>query len=199
MGARVPELKMTTQRLTLTLVVMVSAMPLEAQPPTDGGRQPTYQQPAIPSNSYDQGRQPVLQGAGTGGNLNIQSFPTTSGVGPVQTQPFSPNYPVLSPYLNLARSGNTPGSLAISYFNFVRPAEQATGSFIGRTPGQYSYQRFGQPVGVENEQDLAPASRPAGTPSGFMNTGGYFNRLGTIGAGARQPARPATAPTAGRR
>lgn len=194
---------MKTHRLNSSLAVLIMATPLVAQQPSpnDANRQPVYQQPAITPNSFDNGRQPVLQGAGSGG-LNVQSFPTQPAVGPIQTQPFSPQYPVLSPYLNLIRGGNTPGSLAVNYFNFVQPAQAATGSYMGRTPGQFSYERFGQPPGFRTDADVeyAPTTRPAGTPSSFMNTGGFFNRMGTIGAGARQPLRqPTTAPTAGRR
>lgn len=188
-----------TAAMMIALAVTATA---GAQQPssTDANRQPVYQQPNIAPSTFDNGRMPVLQGAGSGGSLNVQSFPNQSPIQPIPTQPFSNSRPTLSPYLNLFRGGNTSGLAGIDYYNFVRPAQQMEGAFIGRLPGQGAVDRFGRGVvdqATADQDFLSPAARPAGTPAAFMNTGGYFNRMGSIGMGARPAAR--NNPTPGRR
>ncbi|MBX7105037.1 MAG: hypothetical protein K1X57_13205 [Gemmataceae bacterium] len=162
-------------------------------PPTDGGRQPIEGPTIPPPTGFDQGRIPVTQGAGTG--MTIQGFPAPTGPAPIAQQ-MQPSRPVLSPYLNLFRGAGGGGISAVDYYNFVRPAEQTAGSFIGRP--------FGQSVGpggrgiantVDPETGLQSYARPAGTPSAFMNTGGYFNRMGSIGMAGRAPQAQTSTPS----
>ena len=194
---------MNIRQIAATIFAMSVTTAATAQQPSsaDANRQPVYQQPNIAPSTFDNGRMPVLQGAGNGGSLNVQSFPNQSPIQPIPTQPFSNSRPTLSPYLNLFRGGNVSGLAGIDYYNFVRPAQQLEGAFIGRQPGQGAVDRFGRGVVDQATADqdlfLNPAARPAGTPAAFMNTGGYFNRMGSIGMGVRPAAR--TNPTPGRR
>jgi hypothetical protein len=185
---------MTMRPTAATMIALAITATATAQPPSsaDANRQPVYQQPSIAPSTFDNGRMPVLQGAGSGGNLNVQSFPSQSPIQPVPSQPFSNSRPALSPYLNLFRGGNVGGLGGIDYYNFVRPAQQLEGAFIGRLPGQFAVERFGRGMvdqATADQDYLNPAARPAGTPSAFMNTGGYFNRMGSIGMGVRPAAR----------
>lgn len=173
----------------LTVAAMGSSLSAQQpyQPPaTDQGRVPAFQS-GTGGSSFDQSRQPALQSAGTGvGSFDIQSFPSPQ-VGPMQSQ-FVPPRPALSPYLNLIRGNNFGGIGAIDYFNFVRPAQQANGSFVGRPLGQngpYNRTGFGGGLILDPETNLAATTRGAGGPATFLNYGGYFNRLGTIGQGFR--------------
>src|SRR5262249_20976126 len=113
----------------------------------------------------------------------------------------------LSPFLNL-RSGNF-GNPAVNYYNFVRPY---TGGTFGNTfsPGP-AVTGAGRPpffphqAPVYSSDDDAPARQklrdpdekgvvrvdmpPAGHPSGFMNTHGYFGSAnGMQGLGMPRPA-----------
>src|SRR5579864_7839694 len=77
-----------------------------------------------------------------------------------------PNGPGYSPYLNLLRSGNSPG---FNYYGLVRPQLDAMSAFKG----------LQQQIGV-NQQNLAQlAADTRGLPvtghtAVFLNTGGYF-------------------------
>jgi hypothetical protein len=177
-------------------MVLVSGGLAAAQTPPDQGRQPAFN-PGQAGSAVDQGRIPVLDGAGTG--LTIQSFPSMpAGPLPAQQQPaFQGPRPVLSPYLNLFAGGVGGGFSAVDYFNLVRPAQQASGSFIGRPMGaQMAPGGRGFAGAVDPESGLQSSPRPAGTPSSFMTHGGYFNRLGSIGMTGRQPGFSAPTPTA---
>lgn len=147
-------------------------------------------------------RTPVATSAGVGNDLSIQSFPQTGApMGGAPMQPFVAPPPTLSPYLNLFRGGRGSGVTAIDYFNFVRPFTVGSGPNTPR--GSMPMSPYGTRSNVTIEPDviLEPDSvlRSAGVPATFMNSGGYFNRLGTIGAGGglRRPVTP-RAPT-GRR
>jgi hypothetical protein len=181
-----------TRRFAL-LAATVLASPLVAQTPaannyeppaTDAGRVPAAQQSNPGGSKYDGNRIPVLQGAGSGGAGGIQSFPDANPAGPIQQQPYTPQ-PTLNPYLNLLRGSSGSGLSAIDYYNFVRPAQQALGTYGGRPygaapgfggGGRYSYT-------FDPETGVATSTRPVGTSASFQNYGNYFNRLGTIGSG----------------
>lgn len=176
-------------RLTL-LTLLLTTGPAFAQSPSpaDGGRQPITSSGG--GSSFDQNRIPVTSGAGTG--INIESFPMNPmPVAPIAGPSQAPR-PQLSPYLNLVRGfGNGGGLTAIDYYNFVRPAEQATGSYTGRAVGlPLGVAGRSLPSAVDPETGLQSATRAAGTPSAFMNYGSYFNRLGSIGTGGRAAAQP---------
>src|SRR6185369_9228916 len=117
----------------------------------------------------------------------------------IAPQMYQPPRPGLSPYLNLTRGGRAGGGAGISavdYYNFVRPAQQALGSYVGRQPGAYNpAARYGG-IGLDPDVQLDPNTslRPAGTPTAFMNYGRYFNSMGTIGLGVR-PQQQQHAPT----
>jgi hypothetical protein len=51
----------------------------------------------------------------------------------------------------------------------------------------------------EVQVDPSTSLRPAGTPSAFMNTGRYFNSMGTIGTVNPPQQQQQQRPTAGRR
>lgn len=171
--------------------------PLMAQTPSasDGGRVPINQQPNVAGSKNDDNRIPVLQGAGSAGA--IQGFPDSSNPGAIQ-QPYLPPQPQLNPYLNLLRGTNRGGFGAIDYYNFVRPGQQAIGSYSGRAYG--ASPGFGGRSGanIDPETGLATSVRSAGVPASFQNYGSYFNRLGTIGPGTGAVAAPANTGT-GRR
>jgi hypothetical protein len=185
-----------TRRPIAFAAVVVLAGPVLAQQPgyqppaNDKGRQPAY-----PSggNRFDENRTPVIaspNAAGIGAGM-IQSFPAPGmgGAAVVPQQQFAPaSPPPLSPYLNLARGFNRGGGLsAIDYYNFVRPITQPTGPVVssGGTGMAFPYNR--PAANLDPSVQLTPDAvlRPAGTPGAFMNYGGYFNRMGTIGFGAR--------------
>jgi hypothetical protein len=115
--------------------------------------------------------------------------------------------PVLSPYLNLL---NGRGNPAVNYYNFVQPnlqmqQQQQMGGGYGFAPLD--------PYGLAFDIGNDPTKRlpaPTGLPTAFMNYGGSFNSMGTIGtAGYRggvaagQPqttaGRPAMTPSVPRR
>jgi hypothetical protein len=83
----------------------------------------------------------------------------------------------LSPYLNL-QSGR--GNPAVNYYNFVRPGLQAQ---------QQQYSGYGgftniDPFSLGTDLTADPTKqlpRPTGVPAYFMNYGGNFNAMGTIG------------------
>jgi hypothetical protein len=167
--------------------------PTDYQPPAqDKGRAPTYQAQPPVTNRHDQNRVPVIQPPASAGNVGglIQSFPQQPA-GPVagpQPQMFSPTPPPLSPYLNLARGFSRGGGLnAIDYYNFVRPITQPQGPYAPRGGAGMAFPYNPVPATVDPGVQLTPDAvlRSAGTPSAFMNTGGYFNRMGTIGLGGR--------------
>ena len=135
----------------------------------------------------DQNRNPIYAGPTTNAAINPQQAPLAHfppPVGAFQTQPgYRPPRPGLNPYLNLFSGAG--GLNAVDYYNYVRPAQQSLGSYVGRQPGPYTAaQRYGS-MGVimEPEVQLEPGTslRTAGTSSAFMNTGRYFNSMGTIG------------------
>jgi hypothetical protein len=104
--------------------------------------------------------------------------------------------PVLSPYLNLQ---NGRGSPAVNYYNFVQPnlqlqQQQLYGGSGGFTP----LDPYGIATDLTNDPTKA-LPRPTGLPTTFMNYGGYFNSMGTIGPavqrnGMGQPATAGRAP-----
>lgn len=110
--------------------------------------------------------------------------------------------PGLSPYLNLyggpSRGGvgnNRLNNAAINYYNFTLPALQAQnplGSFYANSALQQQYAATqvapGDDVFMDPSDPTNTKPRPAGHPTAFFNTGGYFNSLGTIGAARPQAA-----------
>jgi hypothetical protein len=105
--------------------------------------------------------------------------------------------PVLSPYLNL-RNGR--GSPAVNYYNFVQPnlqlqQQQLYGGGGGVAPLD--------PYGLATDLSADPTKalpRATGLPTAFMNYGGYYNSMGTIGVannrgGQQGPGGRAPAPT----
>ena len=91
--------------------------------------------------------------------------------------------PVLSPYLNLNNRGNP----AINYFNFVAPQFQARQQGNGGLQQQLPALQPGDDIALDSHNPTDRIPRAAGHPTSFMNTGGYFNSLGTIGAGGGRP------------
>ncbi|MFL5327516.1 MAG: hypothetical protein ACJ8C4_01265 [Gemmataceae bacterium] len=156
------------KRRLITLGWLAIGSVVFAQSPDDQGRTPAYGGPttnaAIPQNQQPLGRYPTPNNPAT------------------MPQPYRSPRPGLNPYLNLSRGGN--GLNAVDYYNFVRPAEQSLGWYSGRQPGPYtpSYRYGGTTLEPEVQVDPSTSLRPAGTPSAFMNTGRYFNSMGTIGA-----------------
>jgi len=164
-----------------TPVVLAFAGSLAAQEPASQPQEPR--------------RTPVSTSAGVGNTLGIQSFPQTgTPMGGVPMQPFVAPPPTLSPYLNLFRGGRGAGVTAIDYFNFVRPQTLGNSPVSPRSPIGTTPFNNRSNVTIEPDVILDPDSvlRSAGVPATFMNSGGYFNRLGTIGAagGMRPPVTP---------
>lgn len=161
-------------RLFATFLALAAARTVAAQAPTNPT--PPQQPPGGPPPGLNAAQPQAM----------IPSFPTTAQPSVAPVQPFSPMRPPLSPYLNLFRGG-TGGISAIDYFNFVLPAQQATGSYVGRVPGSSFRPGVGFTPSLDPDVLLEPASslRPAGIPSVFQNTGGYFNSMGTIGMAGR--------------
>jgi hypothetical protein len=128
---------------------------------------------------------------GSGGYGTSNGFPGLYGGG-------------LSPYLNLFGRGISPSA---AYYNFVRPYTggtfgnaytQGAANFTGRTP----FFPFQIPVYADDDVDIQRQIKgrvdengqqkvdmpPAGHPSGFMNTEGFFgspNGVQGFGAGRR--------------
>ena len=132
-------------------------------------------------------RQLVLRIAATAlalaaaGNASAQNpFPYNTGVPNPAAQFQRP--PVLSPFLNLNNRGNP----AINYFNFVAPQMQANqGGYGGFQNQPLPALQAGDDISLDPHDPTSRIPRPAGHQTAFMNTGGFFNSLGTIGAAGR--------------
>jgi hypothetical protein len=108
---------------------------------------------------------------------------------PYNANPFAPSLPnpgaqyqrppVLSPYLNLNNRGN-PG---INYFNFVQPQLQLQQPWMGFQGPPLPMTPVGADVVFDPGDPTSVMPRSSAHPSTFYSTGGYFNSLGTIGAG----------------
>jgi hypothetical protein len=102
-------------------------------------------------------------------------------------QGYRPSSP-LSPYLNLL--GGPSNNAAVNYYNFVRPNLQL----------QQAQQMYGGGIAPLDTYSLASditldptkaLPRSTGLPTAFMNYGGYFNSMGTIGVPTARGAQPA--------
>jgi hypothetical protein len=86
--------------------------------------------------------------------------------------------PVLSPYLNLLNGRGTP---AVNYYNFVQPNLQLQQQQLYGGGGFTPLDPYGQ--GTDLTADPTKAlPRATGLPTTFMNYGGYYNSMGTMGA-----------------
>jgi hypothetical protein len=83
----------------------------------------------------------------------------------------------LSPYLNLQSGRGLPG---VNYYNFVRPGLQAQNQQYSSYGGYTNIDPYS--LGTDINADPTKAlPRPSGTAATFMNYGGAFNSMGTIG------------------
>lgn len=103
--------------------------------------------------------------------------------------------PGLSPYLNIAGGvgNNRLNNAAINYFNFARPAIQAQNPLSGFYANSALQQQYIATQGAPGDEFIpdpfdvtSGRPRPAGHPTAFFNTGGFFNSLGTIGSARPQ-------------
>src|SRR5437870_4756773 len=118
---------MTGWRTTLSVMAgLAMAGRLAAQPPAEPlPRTPAYGPDAPGGTTYPPA---------------IPSFPGPSAPAVNAPQMYQPPRPGLSPYLNLTRGarGGAGGIGAVDYYNFVRPAQQSLGSYVGRQPGPFN-------------------------------------------------------------
>jgi hypothetical protein len=97
----------------------------------------------------------------------------------------------LSPYLNLQSGRGLPG---VNYYNFVRPnlqmQQQQTygGGAIG---GVDPYSLASDVNAAWTQAYPRPTGNLNGPPAAFMNYGGYFNSMGSVGLGVSRAGQPA--------
>lgn len=115
------------------------------------------------------------------------------GVNPLPAQPPVPGGlggtrpPALSPYLNLARQGGSPG---LNYYGLVRPQQQFQQSVLDLRGAVNANQQI-----IGNFQNDPNGLSPTGHGSGFMNYNSYFMNTGQLntnqgfGAAGAQQAR----------
>jgi hypothetical protein len=128
------------------------------------------------------------------------AVPGNSPVNPVNVMPniYNPRTQPLSPYLNLLRGGN-PG---VNYYYGVRPGTTGGGAAFGATgvaqggsrPTSFPFQYTPDDALVLPEPGEGYVLPPAGHPTVFNNTMGYFPGPGAGGQRPRPGIGGATAP-----
>jgi hypothetical protein len=110
--------------------------------------------------------------------LGAVNFLLVIAVRPAAAQPQFPSpiqsQPAISPYLNLLRSGNSPG---VNYYGLVRPQQEFRSSYQQLQQDFNSQQTQPAPYGPQDTSGLPPT----GHASQFNTQGRYFNTNGAVG------------------
>lgn len=135
----------------------------------------------------------ALTGGPAVAQVGINPYAGLPNVNAPNVRPYAA-MPGLSPYLNIVGGiGNNRNNAAINYYNFARPILQAQNPLSGFYANSALQQQYIATQGAPGDEFIpdpfdvtSGRPRPAGHPTAFFNTGGYFNSLGTIGSARPQ-------------